>query len=88
MSGVRFQVSGVGCQVLVLILNKKIKIQICEASWWRVCYQRGLPHLLFFFFYFFFVWHHLKKIVASLIHNQSEEGQPCTFLFGFFPQRT
>ena len=38
----------------------------CEASWWRVCYQRGQPHLFFFqssflcklvanFFFFFYV---------------------------------
>ena len=22
-------------------------LQSCEASWWRACYQRGLPHLFF-----------------------------------------
>ena len=44
VSGVRCQVSGVRCQVShVFFLG-----QCGEASRWRVCYQRGLPRLVFF----------------------------------------
>ena len=42
VSGVRCQVSGVTCHMSLFFFG-----QICEACRGRVCYQRGLPRLLF-----------------------------------------
>ena len=46
MSGVTCQVSPVTCQVSNVILFSSSFWQIGEACRWRVCYQRGLPHLV------------------------------------------
>ena len=49
-SRVTFDVSYVTCQVSAIIfLIKKIG-QSVEANWMRVCYQRGLPRLVFIHF--------------------------------------
>ena len=42
VSGVTFQVSGVACNFFIFYFF----LQSGEASWWRVCYQRGLPRLV------------------------------------------
>ena len=44
MSGLRFQVSSVRYQVFFCFF-----LQCGGASRWRVCYQRGLPHLVLVF---------------------------------------
>ena len=48
MSRVRCHVSGVTCQVLhvIFFLYLFFFLQSGGASWWRVCYQRGLPRLV------------------------------------------
>ena len=42
VSGVRYHVSGVRCHMSHFFVT-----QNRGASWWRVCYQQGLPHLVF-----------------------------------------
>ena len=44
VSGVRCQVSGVMCHFFLLLFFR----QSVEASRWRVCYQRGLPRLVYY----------------------------------------
>ena len=52
VSGVRCQVSGVRCHILHVTCHESQFFssfflgQSGEASQWRVCYQRGLPHLV------------------------------------------
>ena len=49
MSHVMCQVSGVRCQVshVIFFILLFFFLQSGEASRWRVCYQRGLPRLVF-----------------------------------------
>ena len=50
VSGVPCQVSGVRCWSvtnLFFLIFLLLFGQSCEASWWRVCYQRGLPVYIF-----------------------------------------
>ena len=47
VSHVRCQVSGVTCNYFIYLFLF-ISGQSGEASWWRVCFQRGLPSLVFF----------------------------------------
>ena len=44
MSGVRCHMTGVTCQVSGV--TTFFFLQSGRASWWRVCYQRGLPRLV------------------------------------------
>ena len=48
MSHVTRHMSHVLCHVSLLLLFIFVG-KSCGASWWRVCYQRGLPHLIFFY---------------------------------------
>ena len=36
--------------------------EIGGVSWWRVCYQRGLPRLFYFFIFYLIKWAMLKTI--------------------------
>ena len=66
VSFVRCQVSGVSCQVTHLFKKKKKLGQSGEASWWKVCYQRYQPCLVFSV---------LKK------NRVPDMGEKCFFVF-------
>ena len=70
--------SGVTCQVSHVIFNKKElkKIESGEASWWRVCYQQGLPHLVYLQIMKTFkdfgknlIEHEIKNMPSSIFKN-------------------
>ena len=50
MSCVTCQVSHVACHVSCVTFFLNFFLQNCETSQWRVCYQRGLPRLVFYHF--------------------------------------
>ena len=47
VSHVMYHVSHVMCQVSCVTCNMNFFLQCGEASYWRVCYQRDLPCLVF-----------------------------------------
>ena len=64
-----------------------------ESSWWRVCYQRGLPRLVYlqigkhvYTKDFNNAFHQIKKKCTLLVTVYIQAGLPCTGVFLLPPQ--
>ena len=87
--GVTCQVSHVTCDFFLFLF---LCGQSCVASWWRVCYQRGLPHQVYLLNLFMCVSQSTKALFQLYIllflflgcrhkHYTSLDALHCTTLF-------